>query len=361
MKGLMAVLLAGGLGSRLKSLTRDVPKPLVPYGGSGRMIDFSLRNCLSSGVNEVLLMSKHEERQIHQYLLENWCDKLQLHFGCYNELHQQAPEQVYAKVKREEEKGTADALIKNRPYIDRQQVEDVLILHSDHIYNFDYRDMHRQHKESGAALTLGYQRIPRQFVKLFGMVAFDGDNNLSEFIEKPAEPTSDMVFTAVCIFNKAVMYDYLSQLQQSDWSFDISHDLIPAMLANGEKIKGYAFEDYWEDIGTTERYYLGHLKLIQEQITLDSPLSLSGADKMQRIDAPGFENVIMPSTYAGQAFTASNSLLYPGAEIGEGCHIENSVLLPGAKLSPGTHLKNALVNEHQVETFAPTSAKGSPF
>mgnify|MGYP000365285653 CR=1 FL=1 len=356
MKNLMAVLLAGGLGSRLKTLTQDLPKPLVPYAGSCRMIDYSLRNCFNSGIKDVLLMSKHEERQIHQYLLENWCDKLNMHFGCYNELHHQPPEQVYARVKREEEKGTADALIKNRAYIDTGQVEDVLILHSDHIYNFDYREMYRQHKASGAALTLGYQRIPRQFVKLFGMVAFDGDNNLSEFVEKPANPTSDTVFTAVCIFNKAVMYDYLSRLQNSDWSFDISHDLIPAMLANGEKIKGFAFDDYWEDIGTTERYYLGHLKLIHKQIELDSPLSLAGAEKMQRFNDQGFDNVIMPQSYRRQTFTASDSLVYPGAVIGEGCHIENSVLLPGARVSAGTRLRNALVNEHQTETFAGESA-----
>lgn len=351
MDGLMALLLAGGLGARLKSLTAEIPKPLVPYAGSCRMIDFSLRNCQQSGVKEVLIMSKYKEHQIHKYLLDNWCDKLKIHFGCYNRIHNEPFEQVYQSVNRPEEKGTADALIKNRPFVDRNDVEDVLILHSDHIYNFNYQDMYNQHKQSGAALTLGYQRIPLHYVSLFGMVAFDQDNNLSEFIEKPESPTSDTVFTAVCIFNKNIMYDYLTRLQETDWRFDISHDLIPAMLANGELIKGYAFKDYWEDIGTTRRYYEGHIKLINQQIELEAPISLPGADEMLCFNEQPFNNVIMPKAYSQRSFTAANAMLFPGVSVGNGCHIQNSVLLPGTRLPAGTRVVNALVNVHETEIF----------
>jgi glucose-1-phosphate adenylyltransferase len=258
---------------------------------------------------------------------------------------------VYKEVSREEEKGTADALLKNRAFIDRYDVEDVLILHSDHIYNFDYRDMYEQHKQSGAALTLGYQRIPKRFVKLFGMVSFDQHNNLTEFVEKPVSPSSDNIFTAVCIFNKKIMYSYLSRLEQTDWRFDISHDLIPLMLTSGECIKGYAFKGYWEDIGTTQRYYEGHMKLIHQQVELNAPLSLSGSSEMTLFRDKTFDNVIMPQSYSLQDFTAKNSLIYPGAIIGKGCHIENSVVLPDAQLSAGTHLVNALLNAHETETF----------
>ncbi|UAA39737.1 NTP transferase domain-containing protein [Paraneptunicella aestuarii] len=350
---LMALLLAGGKGSRLKTLTKDMPKPLVPYAGTCRMIDFSLRNCVKSGVQELLLMSKHEERQIHDYLLEEWKDSLKLHFGCYNDIHDQVPEEVYARVTRLEEKGTADALIRNQPFIDRDDIDDVLILHSDHIYNFDYRPMFEQHKRTGAALTLGFQQIPRRFVSLFGMTEFDADNNLTAFVEKPANPTSDYVFTAVCIFDKAVMYRYLDQMhKEHGLGLDISHHLIPAMLANGEVIKGFKFDDYWEDIGTTERYYLGHMRLLHETIGLNPPVTLPGAELITLANVGKLQNVIMSRALPANQFTAKNSVIYPGAIIEPNCYIKDSVIMPGATISSGQEVTGALVGIYETEYFS---------
>lgn len=358
--GIMALLLAGGMGTRLKSLTKELPKPLVPYAGRCRMIDFSLRNCVDSGVPELLLMSKHLERQIHQYLMENWQQKLSLHFGCYNDIHHEPAEQVYQRVTRAEERGTADALIRNQPYIDREDIKDVLILHSDHIYNFNYRTMYQQHLETGAALTLGYQQIPMRYVSLFGMTEFDADNNLTAFIEKPTNPTSDKVFTAVCIFNKEVMYRYLNRMHaETGLGLDISHHLIPAMLANGEVIKGFHFENYWEDIGTTERYYLGHMKLLQDNTGLQASPTLPGAEQMYEANDARLQNVLLPKALTNIKFSAKNSVIYPGAEIESGCVIEHSVVMPGGRIVAGAELRYALVNAHEIEQFPPKSSHDS--
>lgn len=351
MEKLMALLLAGGLGTRMKSLTRDVPKPLVPYAGRCHMIDFSLQNCVDSHVSEVLLMSKHEERQIHQYLLNVWQDKINIHFGCYNDIHHHPAEQVYQRTKRMEENGTADALLSNRPYIDRSDVEHVLVLHSDHIYRFNYQAMYQQHLNSGAALTIGYQKIPLRYVKLFGMVAFDQDNNLTEFVEKPHTPSSDTVFTAVCIFNKDILYRYLDMLKNTQWKHDISHDVIPAMLANNEVIKGFHFTDYWEDIGTTERFYYGHMKLVEQQVHLPIHNTLLGSDNLQRVQSAQFDNVVMPFDLVADSFTAKNSMVFAGAKIGEDCYLENSIVLPGSEITAGSSVRNALVSQHDTETF----------
>lgn len=351
MNKLLGLLLAGGKGERLKHLTQTMPKPLVPYAGTCRMIDYSLNNCVASGLDEILLLSRHEERKIHDYLLSSWCSRINLHFGCYQALHHQPPEKVYAGIKRKEEKGTADALIQNRQFIDRDEFDDLLILHSDHIYNFDYRQMYAQHRQNKAALTIGYQQIPRKYVHLFGMVSFDKDQNLTSFVEKPQDPSSDTIFTAVCIFNKRKMFEYLDELQNTNWQFDISHDLIPAMLENDEKIKCFPFKGYWEDIGTTERYYQGHLRLIHKDHTLASPQTIAGCETLEIFNSANFKQVIMPEALQHTDFTARNSLIYPGVKIDAGCHIENSVLLPNFKAFAHMNLHNALANEHGVEIF----------
>lgn len=351
MNKLLGILLAGGKGQRLKQLTRELPKPLVPYAAQCRMIDFSLQNCVDSGVQEVMLLSKHMETLIHQYLLAEWTHKIKIHFGPYQALHHQPAETVYASVQKPDEQGTADALLNGREYIYRDGYEDVLILHSDHIYHYDFKKMYELHQSSKAALTIGYQEIPLEYVKLFGMSRFDTDGNLVEFVEKPANPTANTVFTAVCIFNIRLMYQYLDQLKHTEWRHDISHDLIPAMLRNGEIIKGICFEDYWEDIGTTERFYKAHLNLVNGKIRLLPPQTLSDAKEVRLIDDEKRNRVLADSRVIRVDFKAENSVIFPGARIGEQCFIKNSVIMPDAELPAGTHISNALVSQGHIEYF----------
>lgn len=334
MEGLIAAVLAGGRGERLGHLTADMPKPLVPYAGSCRMIDFSLENCRRSGVTETVLMAKHLEDPLAEYLDAQWSSSLRLNLG-----HSVPGGQAII-----EEKGTADALINNRPFLDQDWTRDILVLHSDHIYNFDYRPMYAHHLERRAALTIGYQRIPREFVSLFGMTEFDASGNLRAFVEKPVNPTSDCVFTAVAIFNKDIVYRYLGDLSAGEWKHDISFDLIPAMLEQGEVIVGFPFEDYWEDIGTSARYHSAHMRLIEDSSHLQAPITLSGARDMVRTSGAKKDQVIMPGALVGSEFSARRSCLFPGCTIGRTAHIENSVVLPGSMIDEGEYLHGMLVS-----------------
>lgn len=336
MNGLIAAVLAGGRGERLDHLTAACPKPLVPYAGGCRMVDFSLDNCEASGVRETVLMAKHMAQPLIDYLQQQWAGQLSLNFG-----HAAPGGRPLI-----DERGTADALINNRPFLDRDWTSDILVLHSDHIYNFDYSAMLAHHRATGSALTIGYQRIPRRYVSLFGMVEFDQAGNLTAFVEKPPEPTSDCIFTAVAIFRKAELYRYLDQLAQGSWKHDISFDLIPAMLADGEKITGYAFDDYWEDIGTCERYYRAHMRLIDEPGHLRVPATLPGSGSVALRDCAGKSRVIMPQTLTEADFAATRSCLFPGAVIGAGARLENCVVLPGAEIRPGEGVRDLLVSAH---------------
>lgn len=351
MDRLLGVLLAGGKGQRLKQLTRDVPKPLVPYAAQCRMIDFSLQNCIESGVGEVLLLSKHMEVLIHQYLLREWAGKINIHFGPYQALHTCAAEHVYPLVITLDEQGTADALLNGRDYICRDNYDDVLILHSDHIYHYNFKKMYELHKSSNAALTIGYQEIPLEYVTLFGMSKFDDEGNLLEFVEKPENPTANTIFTAVCIFNIKTLYAYLDNLKNTNWRHDISHDLIPAMLRNGEIIKGIHFQDYWEDIGTTERFYKAHMNLVNDRILLTPPHTLPRKMDVILMNDEKRRQVLADREVADVDFTAETSVIFPGARIGEGCSIKNSVVMPDAELPAGTIIANALVSSGCIEYF----------
>lgn len=351
---LIAAILAGGLGQRLGHLTVDCPKPLVPYAGTCRMIDFSLENCRASALSEVLLMSKHMALPLMRYMHDQWSSRIAINFGRHGALLDGTSE---AGADEPEERGTADALTNNRRYLERNGIEDVVVLHSDHIYNFDYRPMYAAHKASGAALTIGYQRIPIEAVSLFGMVEFDERGRLTQFVEKPANPTSDCVFTAVGIFNRSLMFHYLDMLARTEWAHDISFDLIPAMLQGGEAIIGYPFDDYWEDIGTIERYHRAHMRLVQSAAHLRAPVTLAGGGTIARFDLPDLATVVMPQALVDTGFVARQSLIFPGASIGPGAQIERCVLLPDALVGPDERLSDAVVSGHG-RTLIPRPADG---
>lgn len=343
MENLIAAVLAGGRGERLGHLTKACPKPLVPYAGACRMIDFSLQNCWESKVREVVLMSKHMELPLIRYLQSQWTEKVALNFGPYQSALRSGQEHDIKNIQRPDENGTADALLANRPYLDQDWVDDILVLHSDHIYNFDYRPMYAHHKETGAALTIGFQRIPMKYVQLFGMVQFDDCGNLSDFVEKPEYPTSDCIFTAVAIFSKKTMYAYLDDLVRSDWRHDISFDLIPALLKNGEKIVGFPFENYWEDIGTVERYFQAHIRFVEDSSHLQAPVTLAGGDTLIRVHGGQHENTLMPEALSTLNFAAKRSLIFPGARLSGGVVLEDVILLPDARLEAGEKVCSAVI------------------
>ncbi|MFG1914412.1 sugar phosphate nucleotidyltransferase [Micromonospora sp. NPDC048898] len=352
MNRVRAVVLAGGEGRRMGPVGSETPKPLIPFGGTSRLIDFSLLNARSSGLREVLVLSQFEERQLMDSLHLSWNrgDAFRLHFGPYDgayrdagpgELPPHLPERTWPA-----ERGTADALLSKARHIFGGATEEVLVLHADHVYRFDYAPMVAAHRGSGAALTLAYQRIERRYVHLFGMVSFDDAGNLTSFEEKPADPTSDLVFAAFCLFDAKILHRYLERLDGTDWGHDISRDVIPAMLAGGERIRGYPVHGYWEDIGTVDRYHRAHLRLLEPRPTMrltELPRTLRPELACRIVaDAGGVRGSVVRADLHNQGLL-ENSVAFPDVRIGRDARVRDSVLLPGARVPAGAVVDSAVV------------------
>ncbi len=349
-----AVLLAGGEGKRMGVLGRGRSKPLIPFGGCCRLIDFSMANAYRSGLEEVLLLSQYEERMLMDDLHLTWNVRggCRVHFGPYDEAYRRVISGQLPAVINERcwpaEKGTADALLSKGTYIFGKEWTEVLVLHADHVYQFDYREMVQQHRRSRAALTVSFQRIERRFVHLFGMVHFDTQGNLTDFVEKPEDPTSDLVFAAFCIFDAGVLRSYLDELSGTDWQHDISRDVIPAMLRGGERIRGYEVREYWEDIGTLDRYYSTHQALLRAE----APMPLSGMPMTIRPDvkrhrlehAQGIRTCIVADDLVNKGFL-THCTVFPGVRVEKDAWVSESVLLPGAVVLAGSRIEGAVVLE----------------
>ncbi|MFF4579746.1 sugar phosphate nucleotidyltransferase [Streptomyces sp. NPDC001389] len=348
-EGVRAALLAGGEGRRMGRLSQGRLKPLVPFGGSCRLIDFSLANAEASGLGEVLLLSQHEERQLMDDLYRTWWRPgFRVHFGPNDRAYREGAGRCLPAPQGPPERGTADALIRKAPYLFGPGTSEVLLLHADHVYRFDYGPLITAHRRSGAALTLAYQRIDRRYVHLFGMVDFDGQGRLTAFVEKPAEPTSDLVFAAFCVFDAARLHHYLERLDGTDWQHDISRDVIPAMLAGGEHILGHEVPGHWEDIGTVDRYHRAHLALLEEGAALTPDMLPRTVQPQVRrgivTAAPGTDRSLVPADLVNLG-RIERSVVFPGVRVGAGAHVRRSVLLPGAHVPAGAEVDSAIVLE----------------
>jgi ADP-glucose pyrophosphorylase len=341
--GVRAGLLAGGLGERMGPLTKRVCKPLVPYAASCRLVDFSLDNAVRSGVPEVVLLSLHRESDLVLHLLSHWDDHpgTKVHFGPHNELARGLrPGETLPP--RPAERGTADALLANAEYLFAPGATDVLVQHADHVYQFDYRPMVAAHRASGADCTIGVQRIERRFVRLFGMVEVDQDLRVRALVEKPAEPTSDLVFTAFCLFRIDALREVLDELTargEDGWQHDISRDVLPEMIARGRPVSAYQVSGYWADIGTVERYHSEQLKLLG--LPMDPaalPRTLSGT-------APRYVSDIdsLVGTEVPEGARVGRSVLHPGCRIEPGATVDRSVVLPGARVAAGVTVRDSIV------------------
>lgn len=361
-----AVLLAGGEGRRMGPLGTGRLKPLIPYGGACRLIDFSLANAHTSGLGEVLLLSQFEERRLMDDLHQVWHARpgLRVHFGPYDDAYRDAgPGRLPAELPRRQgalERGTADALIRKAPYVFGPGTEQVLVLHADHVYRYDYGPLIARHRASGAALTIAYQRIERRWVHLFGMVEFDARGRLTQFVEKPELPTSDLVFAAFCVFDAAILHRYLELLDGTDWQHDISRDVIPAMLAAGEDIRGHEVREHWADIGTVERYHRAHLALADEPrggLPVDRmPWTVRPSVRRTWVaDSMGVRASWVPRDLVNEG-RVERSVLFPGVRIGAGARVRRSVVLPGATVPPGADIDAAVVLENGAVQHVPLPA-----
>lgn len=342
---MIAMILAGGQGSRLGVLTEYIAKPAVPYGGKYRIIDFALSNCTNSGIETVGVLTQYSPLELNAYVGNGYSWDLDRNSGGLTIL---SPYQ--SMTGSDWYKGTSNAIYQNIPFVDRYNPTYVLVLSGDHIYKMDYRKMLREHIKSGAAATIAVREVPWDEASRFGIMNTDDEKLITEFEEKPQEPKSNLASMGVYIFNWTDLRKYLMKDEKNpDSHNDFGKNIIPSMLENNEKLLAYTFEGYWKDVGTIYSLWESNMDL------LDQPQNINLSDAMWRIYC---RNAMQPSHYVGARAVVQNSVLTDGDEIygtvkhsvisagvivEEGAEVTNSILMPGCIVKRGSKIDKAIV------------------
>ncbi len=346
-KEIVAMILAGGKGTRLEALTKKVAKPAVSFGGRYRIIDFPLSNCANSGITTVGVLMQYESIVLDQYIGsgEKW--GLNGVRALTQTLSPRQTEQGMAWYK-----GTADAIYENLDFLDSQDPEYVLILSGDHIYGMSYRDMLNKHIEKNADVTICSIGVPLEEASRFGIIIKDDNDRIVEFQEKPAKPRSNFASMGIYIFTYKVLRKLLiDDAKNEKSSHDFGKDILPKMLADKKRLFSYEYKGYWKDVGTIASLHEANMDLI------DSP---AGSDLSKVINNSLYsEDTNSAPQYIGSNASIKNSIVNQGAVIlgsvehsiisnevyiEEGATVINSVLLPGAHISTGALVKDAIVN-----------------
>ena len=343
-KECVAMLLAGGRGSRLYVLTKKVAKPAVPFGGKYRIIDFPLSNCVNSGIDTVGVLTQYEPHVLNAYIGSGQTWDLDRLRGGVSVLP------PYQGKTSEWYKGTANAIYQNIPFIADYDPEYVLILSGDHIYKMDYNKMLQQHKDTGADATIAVLDVPLSEASRFGIMNCKPDGTIYEFEEKPKQPKSTLASMGIYIFSWKKLRKYLEEDEANPQSSnDFGKDIIPAMLANGEKMVSYRFEGYWKDVGTIESLWEANMDLLSPNSglalsddnwkiygrTTGSPphFTAKGAKVQHTLLSEGCE-------IAGNV---SESVLFSDVKVAKNANVEYSILMPGAVVEEGASVRYAIV------------------
>ena len=349
-KDCVAMILAGGQGSRLGALTKNVAKPAVPFGGKYRIIDFPLSNCVHSGINTVGVLTQYQPLELNRYIGNgNPWDLDRSHGGVYV-----LPPYKSAKA-GEWYKGTANAIYQNLSFLESFKPENVLILSGDHIYKMHYGEMLKAHKESGAAVTIAVMPVPWEEASRFGIMNVDEEGTITDFEEKPAEPKSNLASMGIYIFTYEVLKKYLEADERDPSSAnDFGKNIIPTMLENGEKMVSFRFEGYWKDVGTIHSLWEANMDLV------DQPPKFDLNDRSWSIYS---RNMALAPHYVGQNAKITNStvtegcfidgeikhsVIFGGVELGEGSVVSDSVIMPGAKIGKNVVIEKAVIGADAV-------------
>ena len=349
-KECVAMLLAGGQGSRLYALTHDMAKPAVPYGGKYRIIDFPLSNCVNSGIDTVGVLTQYQPLALNDYIGNGqpWdLDKLNGGAHCLPPYQTALGAEWY--------KGTANAIYQNIPFIERYDPDYVIILSGDHIYKMDYNEMLEFHKKKKADATIAVLDVPLEEASRFGIMTADENSRITEFEEKPKEPKSTLASMGIYIFTWSKLKQYLIDNENDETaSKDFGKNIIPDMLANGEVMVAYPFDGYWKDVGTLDSLWEANMDLLNPNI----PIDLYDPDwKMYS------KNPIMPPQYIGPDAVIENSMvtdgcvvngkvdfsvIYEGVTIESGATVTDSIIMPGSVIKSGAIVEYAIVGENCV-------------
>ena len=327
----VAMLLAGGQGSRLYALTKKLAKPAVPFGGKYRIIDFPLSNCTNSGLDTVGVLTQYQPLVLNEYIGNGLPWDLDRTFGGVSIL---PPYQ--GNKGADWYKGTANAIYQNMEFIERYSADYVLILSGDHIYTMNYEKMLKFHKENNADCTIAVIEVPMEEASRFGIMSVNPDNSIYKFSEKPKNPDSNLASMGIYIFNKDKLFRYLIEDEANpDSHNDFGKDIIPKMLENGERMYAYHFSGYWKDVGTINSLWEANMDLLGEKPNINID------DKNYRIFSR-HENE--PPQYVGSDAMITNSSITEGCEI-EGTVI-NSVLGYGVVVEKGAVVRNSVIMHH---------------
>lgn len=359
-KKCIAMLLAGGQGSRLAPLTENVAKPAVPFGGRYRIIDFSLSNCVNSNIDTVGVLTQYQPLELNDYLGTGDPWDLDLNYGG---LHVLPPYQ--AAKGGDWFKGTANAIYQNQKFISNYDPDYILVLSGDHIYKMNYEIMLKEHIENNADATIAVMDVPLEEASRFGIMSTDEKGLITEFAEKPAQPKSTLASMGVYIFNTDKLLKYLEEDEQNpDSDNDFGKNVIPAMLAGGERLYAYLYKGYWRDVGTLSSYWSANMDTLGE----DPELWLN--DVGWRIY---YRHDFHSPTYLGEHASLQNCNCAAGNEIDghifdsvigsnivieEGAVVKDCVIMNNVTIGKGAHVEYAII-DHDVEIGAGAKVGGS--
>lgn len=347
---MIAMILAGGQGSRLGDLTKTMAKPAVSFGGKYRIIDFSLSNCSNSGIDTVGVVTQYQPLELNDHIGDGSYFDLDFKNGGVTIL------QPHLSLEGEKWfKGTAHAIHQNVSFIDSHDPEYVLILSGDHIYKMDYEKMLDYHKAKNAALTVAVIEVPMEEASRFGIMNVDNTERIIEFDEKPAVPKSNLASMGIYIFKWSLLKQYLKDAQSKNIDMsDFGKNIVPAYLNNGEPIFAYRFSGYWKDVGTISSLWEANMEFINPCHELNI------RDREWRIYS---KNPIAPPQYITKQADVKNALIVDGCfingqvkhsilsqnvKVGENSVIEDSVIMPNAVIGKNVVLKRAIVGENAI-------------
>ncbi|MCL2087758.1 MAG: glucose-1-phosphate adenylyltransferase [Oscillospiraceae bacterium] len=349
-KECVAMLLAGGQGSRLYALTQDMAKPAVPYGGKYRIIDFPLSNCVNSGIDTVGVLTQYQPLVLNEYIGNGHPWGLdRVHGG----VHVLPPYESAAGKKWYS--GTANAIYQNISFIDRYNPNYVAILSGDHIYKMDYSKMLDFHKKNDAAATIAVLEVPWEEASRFGIMNTDENSVITEFVEKPKEPKSNLASMGVYIFSWDILKHHLIKNENDrDAEKDFGKNIIPAMLSEGSKMVAFPFNAYWKDVGTIDSLWEANMDCLNPNVNLDL------YDHNWKIYS---RTPIMPPHYTGMNCKIENSMvsegciidgeidfsvLFAGVKVEEGASVRYSIIMPNTVIKKGAVVEYAIVGEDCV-------------
>ena len=348
-KRVIAMLLAGGQGSRLKVLTQKTAKPAVPFGGKYRIIDFPLSNCVNSGIDTVGILTQYQPMELNEYIGNGQPWGLNKTHSCAQVL---PPYERFDK-KSGWYKGTANAIYQNIDFIERFDPDYVVILSGDHIYKMDYAAMVAYHEKHNASCTIAVRNVPLSEASRFGILNTNPDNSIYEFEEKPKKPKSTNASMGIYVFSWKVLREALINDEEDEKSHnDFGKNIIPNLLNAGHKMMAYPFDGYWKDVGTIDSLWEANMELLGKEPEFQN------RGERDKIYA---RNDAMPSSYIDEDAKIFNSFVAEGCEvygtvrhsvisigctIGEDALVEDSVVMPGVVIESGAIVRHAILGEN---------------